>query len=127
LTVLIDSWAWIEYFKGTPFGKSARDYIEGGDEIVVSSMNIAEVYRFLIANRPQDSARFIDFMIKTSFVSFLTTEIAIEAARHKHEKKMGMADAIVLATAVHHKAKIVTGDDDFKGMGDVVYIPGLTG
>lgn len=122
MTVLIDSWAWIEYFKGTPFGQKARDYIESGDEIIISSMNIAEVYRFLLANQPKDSARFIDFMLKTSFVSFLTTELAIEAAKHKHEKKLGMADAIVLATARSHSAKILTGDKGFKKIEGVIYI-----
>lgn len=40
----------------------------------------------------------------------------------RHEKKFGMADAIVLATAKLHDAKIVTGDDDFKGEPNVSYV-----
>ena len=122
MTVLIDSWAWIEYFKGTYFGKQARTYIEGDEEIVVSTINAAEVYRFLLAHKHDDSEEFIKFLLSASFVVFVSTEIALQAARNKHEKKLGMADAIVLATARLHNAKIVTGDDDFKNEENVIYI-----
>ncbi len=122
MTVLIDSWAWIEYLKGTAYGQKAKEYIEGDDEKIVSSINVAEIYNFLLKNKPNEADNLIDVVIKTSFVIFLQTEIALQAARYKHEKKFGMADAIVLATANAHNAQIVTGDDDFKDEKNVVYI-----
>ena len=39
MTVLIDSWAWIEYFKGTEAGERARPYLQSGEEIIVSAVN----------------------------------------------------------------------------------------
>ncbi len=119
---MIDSWAWIEYFKGTGQGQQAAEYIDGDDEIVVSSVNIAEVYRFLLANKKEEADRLIQFLKQRSFVIDLTAELAQEAARIKHHKKHGMADAMVLATAQAHHSLVVTGDDDFKKEANVIYI-----
>ncbi len=122
MTVLVDSWAWMEYVKGSPSGLKAKRYIEGEEEIIVCSINIAEVYRRLLQDMPRQADELIDFMLKTSFVIPLTVELALQAAKIKHEIKLGMADAIVLATAKFHGAKILTGDDDFKGKENVIYI-----
>ena len=44
MTVLIDSWAWVEYWKGGKDARKAAEQIEGTEEAVVSSLNVAEVY-----------------------------------------------------------------------------------
>ena len=44
MTVLIDSWAWVEYWKGGKDAPKAAEQIEGTEEAVVSSLNMAEVY-----------------------------------------------------------------------------------
>jgi len=35
---------------------------------------------------------------------------------------MALADSIILATAKQAKAKILTGDPDFRGLKDILYI-----
>ncbi len=122
MTVLVDSWAWIEYFKGTPSGGKARSYIEGEEKVIVSAINVAEVRLFLLRHKRAEEERLIRFLLSTSFPIPISTEIALQAALTKHEKRFGMADAIVLETAKLHDAKIVTGDDDFKGEDAAVYI-----
>ncbi|HEC87986.1 MAG TPA: type II toxin-antitoxin system VapC family toxin, partial [Thermoplasmata archaeon] len=49
LTVLIDSWAWIEYFRGSKSGEKVRKYIEGREKAIISAINIAEVYRWILS------------------------------------------------------------------------------
>ena len=122
MTVLVDSWAWIEYFKGTSSGKKATSYIEGEEKVIVSAINIAEVRLFLLRHKPAEAEKLISFLLNTSFPVFISTEIALQAAKTKHGKKLGLTDAIVLVTARMHNAKMITGDDDFKGETDVVYI-----
>jgi predicted nucleic acid-binding protein len=122
LTVLVDSWAWIEYFKGTSSGEKARSYIEGEEKVIVSAINVAEVRLFLLRHKRAEEERLIRFLLSTSFPVPVSTEIAVQAALTKHEKKLGMADALVLATAKLHDAKVVTGDDDFKNEEAAVYI-----
>ncbi len=45
MTVLVDSWGWIEYFNGSAPGEKVRELIENPKEkVIVSAINIAEVY-----------------------------------------------------------------------------------
>ena len=121
MIVLIDSWAWIEYIKGSDAGKKVEALLQH-EEILTSSMNIAEVYKKLLADMPKEANQIITAVLTSGFPIPVDTEIAMHAAKLKHEKKIGMADAIVLATARMHKAKVVTGDDDFKHEPDVIYL-----
>lgn len=122
MTVLVDSWAWIEYFKGSVFGEKAKKYIESDEEVIVSAINISEMYTFLLRNKPDEAQKFMDFVLQRSFAVPIETSIALAAAKIKVEKKFGLADALVLATARQHKCPVVTGDDDFKNEEEAVYI-----
>ena len=121
---IIDSWAWIEYFKGSAHGKKAKEYIESGTEILVSAINISEVYRFLLrwCKSDDEVEKYISFVLKAAFVIPVDTNIAIKAAKLKHEKKFGLADAIVLVTAREHNGVVVSGDDDFEKEKDIIFI-----
>lgn len=122
MTVLIDSWAWIEYFKGTSFGEKAKEIIESGKQLLLSTINVSEIYLFLLRNKPAESEKLMKFVLDSSFVFPLETATALKAANIKHSHKIGLADAIVIATAEENKAEILTGDDDFKNMKNVIYI-----
>jgi predicted nucleic acid-binding protein len=52
----------------------------------------------------------------------VSEDIAVEAARIRHSKKIALADSLVLATAKSAGAEVVTGDPDFKGLDRVIYI-----
>ena len=121
MTVLIDSWAWIEYFKGSDYGIKAKSVIESGEQLLVSSINISEIYHFFLRHK-MDANNLIKFVLDSSFVIPLDTSLALRAANIKFTKKLGMADAIVIATAEENNAKILTGDDDFKNIKNVIYI-----
>ena len=122
MAVLIDSWAWIEYFKGTSAGNKAKEIIESGDKLLLSTINVSEIYIFLLKNKPEESDKLINFVLNSSFVMLLDSKLAISAAKIKQSKKIGLADAIVIATAEENKATILTGDDDFKNMENVIYL-----
>ncbi len=123
LTVLIDSWAWIEYFRGTEMGEKTVPLIEGGDEIVVSALNIAEVYHAVLRKKGKDTAeRHREAMQRRCRVVNVDADIAARGAEIKLEKRWGLADAIILATAEREDAKIITGDPHFKGLQNVEYI-----
>jgi predicted nucleic acid-binding protein len=113
----------MEYFADSATGKKVREYVESSDERLVSAINLAEVYTHILARRgPEQAEKHLRFMVMTSFVVPVGIDIAVLAAKLKHEKKMGMADAIVMATASLHQAKIVTGDPDFKNEPNVIYL-----
>lgn len=128
MTVLVDSWAWIEYFKGSTAGEKVKGIIEGSQEkIIVSSINIAEVYNsFLRDYSHPDNERYAEASRKAikqrSYVYEVDEEIAVDSARIKHEKKWGLGDSIIYATAKREGAKVLTGDPHFKSLNDVIFL-----
>ena len=122
MTVLVDSWAWIEYFKGSSAGEKAKEVIESGRQLLLSTINVSEIYLFLLRNRSSEAEKLMKFALDSSFVISLETSTSLKAAKTKYEHKIGLADAIVIATAEENKAEILTGDDDFKNIKNVIYI-----
>ncbi len=128
MTVLVDSWAWIEYFKGSAAGEKVKRIIEDTQEkIIVSSINIAEVYNSFLRDyshpyneRYAEASR--KAMKQRSYVYEVDEEIAVDSARIKHEKKWGLGDSIIYATAKREGAKVLTGDPHFKSSNDVIFL-----
>ena len=123
MIVLIDSWAWIEYFKGSKAGEKARKYIEGKEKAIISAINIAEVYRWILRFYDEKIAKEkINVMKERCFIIPVDEEIAIMAAKIRHKEKLGLGDAIIYATAKKENAFILTGDDDFRDKENVIFI-----
>jgi len=123
LTVLIDSWAWIEYFRGSEYGGKVKKYIEGKEKAIISAINIAEVYRWILRFYNEEIAEEkIEAMKERCFVIPVDEEIAVMAAKIKHEEKMGLGDAIIYATARKENATLLTGDSDFRKKKNVIFI-----
>ena len=123
MTVLIDSWAWIEYFRGSEKGKKIIPYLESDTEIVVSALNIAEVYHTTLKKKGKQTAKSQkDAIQKRCRIVDVDADIAVRGAEIKLKKKWGLADAIILATAEIEKARLVTGDPHFKGMENVEFM-----
>ena len=123
MTVLIDSWAWIEYFRGSKSGEKVKKYIEGKEKAIISAINIAEVYRWILRFYDEKIAEEkIEVMKERCFVIPVDEEIAVMAAKIKHEEKLGLGDAIIYATAKKEKAILLTGDSDFRNKKNVIFI-----
>ena len=129
---VIDSYAWIEYFRASKYGEVAKKYIESADS-VTPSIVVAEISRKLqkeieLGNEtPEGRLKRLEFINATSQVVDLYFELAIDAgkidcAMKKQEKDWGLADSIVLCTARSLKGKVVTGDEHFRNIGEVVFI-----
>jgi predicted nucleic acid-binding protein len=123
MTVLIDSWAWIEYWKGGRYANNAAKYIESDEEAFVSTINLTEIYSWFARSYGEKAARErIELVGKRTYIMPLETNIALDAAILKLKHKLGIADAVVLATARHVKGTVITGDPDFKGIDGVTLI-----
>ncbi len=100
MTVLIDSWSWIEYWKGSRYAEKAAEYIEGTDTAVLSTVNLAEIYFSVLRDYDEKKAREkADTVRKRCFLIPLDEQIAVDAARLKQSLKLPLADSIILAHA----------------------------
>ena len=120
---VIDSYAWIEYFKGTKQGEIASKFIESG-KAVTSVISIAELSEKYL-KEGKDFQERLDFIISQTKIINLDSNLAKVAGRLNFENKkkikdFGMADAIILATAGLVNGKVVTGDEHFKNLNSIM-------
>ena len=129
---VIDSYAWIEYFRASEEGKRAREYIEG-EGSATPSIVVAEVSRKLLREveegreTPDQRTRHIEFIRATSQILDLTFDTGMVAgenavAMEKRSRRWGLADSIVLMNARAARAKVVTGDEHFRDIKETIFI-----
>ncbi len=118
--VVVDSYAWVEYAAGSAAGELARTYVEGDGPRYTPAIVVAELSDrgTRTDRRPAWSSTLFPFVRRHTTVVPLDTELADLAGRLKwelreHSPEAGLADAIVLATAREHDARVLTGDPDF--------------
>jgi len=123
---VIDSYAWVEYLRGTESGKIAQKYIES-DSATTSALSLAELkekyLREKLLSFDEDQA----FITSRTSITQVDRQISILAGEINHKRKSikkdwGMADSIILATARTASAKVVTGDRHFEGLSDAVLV-----
>jgi len=126
---VIDSYAWLEYFMGTPVGLKAKEILESSSiEKFVPSICMCEVYTKVLRTESLEKAElFRGFMRALSAVIPLDETLAVETAKVDVEMKKstlgwGLADSVVLATARRRKAQILTGDEHFRNLPDVIFL-----
>lgn len=122
--MLLDSFAWMEYFMGTQEGEKVRRFVDNDIQLYTSPIVIAEIYSKSLRTDGNAEER-KDFIIKRCALIVLDEIIAVEAAKIHAEKKIktpdfGLADALILASARNRKIKVVTGDPHFKDFKDAV-------
>jgi predicted nucleic acid-binding protein len=124
LIVLIDSWAWVEFFAGSKIGEKVKGYVmDENQEIIISSINLAEIYRIALDRFDQLAAETRRrSMLSRCFLIPVDEEIAVQGAKFRHDRDWGLGDALIYATAVREGAKVLTGDPHFKGLKDVIFL-----
>jgi predicted nucleic acid-binding protein len=125
---VIDSYTWIEYFMGSKIGETVKRLIENSEEKLTPTICLAEVYAKTLNVEGQELAEKQKAYIKEkSALVFLEESIAVESARLDVRMKKEidgwcLADSIVYATATVKKAEVVTGDEHFKKLKNVLFI-----
>ena len=120
-TIIFDTYAWIEYFTGSENGKHVAKYVTNDGEIGVSSLCLAEIkVKYEREGRPADER--LQFIRLRSVILPVTEEIALQAAEHRLKNRLPMMDAVMYATAVLHKAKLLTGDKHFQGLPEAEFL-----
>jgi predicted nucleic acid-binding protein len=119
---VVDSSGWIEYFADGPNASYFEAAIEDAGSLVVPAISLYEVFKRLLREPDGESLglRVVAAMQRGKLVE-LDAELALDAARIAHERRMPMADSVILATAYQHGATVLTQDSDFEGVPGVKY------
>ena len=118
---LVDSSGWLEYFTD---GKNAEHFapvLSDIERLIVSTVNIYEVYKKVISEMDEDNALQAVAMMQQAKVIEITPSIAVQAAKISYLYKLPMADCLIYITAREHNAIVWTQDSDLKDLEGVQY------
>lgn len=119
----VDSSGWIEFFLGSPAGLIYKPVIEQTALLIVPTLSIYEVHRFL--SRTSTSAgrgEYLELMCRSPLAE-LTVARAIAASEAAQKHRLAMADAIMYSIAREFDATFWTQDVDYQSLPGVNYFP----
>jgi len=119
---LVDSCGWLEYLADGPNAAYFAPAIEKTDALIVPTLCILEVFKHILQQRGEDAALQAAALMQQGQVIDLDSGIAVTAAKIGHEKKLPLADAVIVATAGIHHAVIWTQDSDLKDVERVKFV-----
>jgi predicted nucleic acid-binding protein len=122
MPVVVDSSGWIEFFVGGPNCRHFETAIRDTDELIVPSITITEVYRWVMLEASTADALTIAASMKQGKVVPLDDRLAIMAVEISHKHGLPLADGIIYATARAASAELLTQDADLEGLSGVRYI-----
>jgi|SRR3954464_14608190 predicted nucleic acid-binding protein len=120
---LVDSSAWLEYFADGPNAQFFAPAIENTTELIVSTVNVYEVFRRVLQQRDENAALRAVAAMEQGRLIEVDEAIALHAAQLAVRYKLPMADSMILATARAYDALLWTQDADFEGIEGVRYRP----
>jgi toxin FitB len=118
---LVDSSGWLEYFTDGKNAKHFAPVIQDLENLVVSTINLYEIYKKIIQQRDENNAIQAIAIMQQVEILEVTAQIAIDGAKISIENEIPMADSFIIATARSVGAKIWTQDYDFKGLENVMF------
>ena len=123
---VVDSSAWLSYFSGDANATEFSIPIENIEELIVPSITIIEVFKYILRQRGEDMALQAIAHMEQGNVISLDSSLAINAAKYGIDYKLPLADSIIYATGRKFNALIWTQDIDFKALEGVKYYPKIT-
>ncbi len=118
---VVDSSAWLEYFAAGPNASFFAPAIEKTDDLIVPTLSLHEVFKRVLQQRGENDALQAVAAMQQGRAVELSAPLALAAARLSLDRRLPMADSIMLATAQAYHATLWTQDADFEGVAGVNY------
>jgi toxin FitB len=119
---VVDSSAWLEYFAGGANASFFASSVEKTDQLLVPTICLYEVFKRISQQRSENEALQAVAVMQQGKVVEVDSAVALSAARISMDKRLPMADSLILATARMHNAILWTQDGHFEAMPDVKYV-----
>lgn len=113
---LIDSSAWLAYFLDHPTAARIAPHILEIERVLVPSLVIYEVMRQMLKRKDRAATELVTAQLCRGVVVPTDAQLAMLAAPLSLRHGLGTVDALIYATALQHRATLVTLDNDFRGL-----------
>jgi predicted nucleic acid-binding protein len=114
VTVVLDSWAVLRLLEGTePAASRVQAELEGDSRPVMSWINLGEVFYVVRRLHGDEAAESVVRDLRPQLdLDLPDATRVLEAAAIKADHAMAYADAFAAATALAHRAPLLTGDPE---------------
>ena len=120
--IIVDSCGWLEWFTDGALADNYKQYLADSDNILVPAIVLYEVYKVLKREAGEEKALLAAGYMRSSRLIPFDDTLALAAADIALQKKLAMADAIIVAVSKAHNCRIVSSDADLKDLDNVDYI-----
>ncbi len=117
--MVVDSSVWIEILSGGELGAACEAQLRSAHPIRVPTLVVYEVYRKMKLLAGEEDALEVIAFLRSHEILDLGEDVAIAAADLSIQRKLPMADSIVLAHAHLLGDQLFTLDNDFHGQPEV--------
>ncbi len=121
MTYLVDTCGWIEWLTEGKLIDKYEPYLKDLSEVIVPSCIQLELYKWIKREFDETKALEIVALTEQATVIPLDTSIALLAADLSLEHGLSFADSIIYATAQQHNVELITSDNHFEGLSDIVF------
>lgn len=134
MNLTIDTFAWVEVFRGSPVGRRAQALMNAAEDCFTPSITLAEVASISLRSALPDaliedelasiagSSKIVRIDAGLAVAAARALKELREASRSKGLGPPGLADGLVLATARALGAKVLTGDPHFRSCAETVWL-----
>lgn len=125
---ILDSYALLAHFGdedgGAEVARALRAAQSEKTKLYLSVINFGEVYYSIYRERGREKAEKAKFMIEQLPIVIVAADkdLMLDAARLKGAHAVAYADCFAAALGIRHRAKVMTGDPEFRKFGDTVAV-----
>ena len=119
---IVDSSGWLEYFAEGINADFFAPAIEDTEHLLVPVICLYEVFKRILQQRGLSDAQTFIADMHAGKVIDLDSSQALSAAKISVERKLPMADSIILAAAITNNAMLWTQKEHFQGMEKIQFV-----
>lgn len=123
---ILDSSAWLECLDDGSNVKHFSPILRKLPNLIIPAIVLTEVRKVALKQRSPAEADAVTDAMRSGIIIPIDAEIAILAADLFIKHKLALADSLIYATALIHKATLWTQDAHFHGLPQVKYFPKTT-
>jgi predicted nucleic acid-binding protein len=125
VAIVFDTYAWIEYFNATKKGVIVEKYLEE-KEVITPSIVLLEL-SYKSDKEGWDFNKYLNFIKSNSKIVGVNEKFILTFGKSynnikKQVKTIGITDIIIIHTAKISEAQILTGDEHFKKIENVIML-----
>jgi predicted nucleic acid-binding protein len=121
MACLVDTCGWIEWLTADLLADDFEPYLEDPAELVIQTTLQFELYKWAKREKGEVQALEVVGLTEQGQVVPLNTQLSLYAADMALQYRLSFADAIIYATAIQNGVKLITADDHFQGLPEVIY------